>query len=174
MKKLLTNDTLRLRAIEPEDLSLLYMVENDTDIWWVGNQTVPYSRFALRQYLASTTNDIYADKQVRFVIERISDAKPLGLIDMFAFSPKNLRAEVGILIFEDNRNCGYAKGAIHLLSEYAKSQLQLHQLYAYVSVNNTFAKQLFLSADFSEVHYLKDWLKVSDTFSDVLFMQKIL
>ena len=30
---------------------------------------VPYSRYVLHNYLANTVNDIYVDKQVRFVID---------------------------------------------------------------------------------------------------------
>ena len=35
---------IRLRALEPEDLDVLYAIENDTTIWNVGNTNVPYSR----------------------------------------------------------------------------------------------------------------------------------
>lgn len=171
---LLKNEMVKLRAVEPEDIGLLYEAENDTQIWWVGDQNVPYSRFALKQYLQSATNDIYADKQVRFVIERKTDAHPVGLIDLFSFSPSHHRAEVGILVFESFRNQGYGTHALNLLAEYAIAQLQLHQLYAYVSVENDAACQLFQSCGFNKSHILKDWLKISDGFSDVLFMQKIL
>ena len=33
---------VRLRAIEPEDLDLLYTIENDTSLWNVGVTSVPY------------------------------------------------------------------------------------------------------------------------------------
>ena len=34
---LLSNDRVRLRALEPEDLELLYRWENDPELWEVGN-----------------------------------------------------------------------------------------------------------------------------------------
>ena len=39
---------ISLRALEPEDLELIYRLENDPDIWRWGTTTVPYSRFAVR------------------------------------------------------------------------------------------------------------------------------
>ena len=38
---------VRLRAMEPEDLDILYRIENDMSLWDVGNTNVPYSRYAL-------------------------------------------------------------------------------------------------------------------------------
>ena len=49
---------LKLRAIEPEDLDLLYRIENDTALWNIGTSNVPYSRYLLHDYVANATNDI--------------------------------------------------------------------------------------------------------------------
>lgn len=60
---------IHLRAIEPEDLDVLYNIENDTEVWNVSTTNVPYSRYILYDYIANTKNDIYADRQVRMMIE---------------------------------------------------------------------------------------------------------
>ena len=57
-KQWLTNGNIRLRAPEPEDLELLYKMENDTTLWSVGNSTQPYSRYTLRNYIEQTRNDL--------------------------------------------------------------------------------------------------------------------
>lgn len=54
---------VRLRALEPEDLDLLYTIENDRELWNIGNTNMPYSRFFLHEYIASVSGDIYTDKQ---------------------------------------------------------------------------------------------------------------
>ena len=72
-KRWLVGDNIRLRAPEPEDLELLYKMENDTTLWSVGNATLPYSRYTLRNYIEQTRNDIYAERQARFVIELAYD-----------------------------------------------------------------------------------------------------
>ena len=44
-----------LRAIEPEDLDLLYRIENDTALWNIGTSNVLYSRYLLHDYVAHAT-----------------------------------------------------------------------------------------------------------------------
>ena len=45
-------ENIRLRALEPEDLDWLYRIENDEHVWKWGNSNVPYSRYALKKYIA--------------------------------------------------------------------------------------------------------------------------
>ena len=59
---------VRLRAMEPEDLELLYQIENEPELWQVGCTNVPYSRYLLRDFITRSTGDIYTDKQVRLCL----------------------------------------------------------------------------------------------------------
>ena len=43
----LKNEKITLRSPEPEDLELMYTMENDTTLWSVGNATLPYSRYTI-------------------------------------------------------------------------------------------------------------------------------
>ena len=56
---------VKLRALEPEDLNFLYEIENDEMIWNVGLTNVPYSKNLLLDYIASSSGDIFSDKQVQ-------------------------------------------------------------------------------------------------------------
>ena len=47
----LSNDRIYLRAVEPEDMDVMYEMENDPSMWDISNFTVPYSRYVLRQYI---------------------------------------------------------------------------------------------------------------------------
>lgn len=40
----LSNDRIYLRAVEPEDMDVMYEMENDPSMWDISNFTVPYSR----------------------------------------------------------------------------------------------------------------------------------
>ncbi len=60
---------IRLRAPEPEDLEVMFRFENATDVWEMSNTTGPYSRFQLKQYIEQTQNDLFADRQLRLMIE---------------------------------------------------------------------------------------------------------
>ncbi len=167
------NDQIRLRPLEPEDLAILYTLENDTALWSVGCQNVPYSRYMLHQYIAESKGDIFVDKEVRLVVASGSDDEVLGLVDMFEFDPMHHRAQVGIVIRRTHRGKGYALQALLLLKSYAR-YLQIHQLYAYVSCRNEESLQLFRSAGFGVETRLSDWLFTGEGYEDALLMQSFL
>ena len=75
----LKDDAISLRTPEPEDLELMYAMENDTTLWSVGNTTLPYSRYTLRLYLEQSKQDLYAERQARFVIG-VEDGEAAGNI----------------------------------------------------------------------------------------------
>lgn len=161
---------ISLRAIEPEDLDLLYNIENDDSLWNVGATNVPYSRYVLRDYIANTASDIYADRQLRMIIEN-EKSETVGLVDLVNFDPRHFRAEVGIVIRKGFRGCGYAKETICVLQRYARNVLHLHQIYAYSDVNNNAALKLFEDVGFNRVSLLKDWLTTLDGYTDAILMQ---
>ena len=55
--------TVKLRALEPEDLEILYTIENTVSEWNVGASNVPYSRYVLRDDMAHNASDTHADHQ---------------------------------------------------------------------------------------------------------------
>ena len=82
MKSYLSNGTITLRAIEPEDIELLFSWENDPEIWEVSHTLVPYSKYILALYIKNADKDIYESKQLRLMIDT-SEGKTIGAIDLF-------------------------------------------------------------------------------------------
>lgn len=160
---------ISLRAIEPEDLDILYRIENDTSLWGVGLTNVPYSRYVLHEYIAEASGDIYTDKQVRLMIVRGDDV--IGMVDIVNFSPSHRRAEVGIVIRREHRRRGYAHAALREVITYARDILHLHQLYALAEASNTAALRLFETAGFGQKHLLKNWLYNGRQYHDAFFYQ---
>ena len=72
-KSYFCSERVRLRAMEPEDLEVMYAMENDSRTWDVTNFTVPYSRFVLKQYIENSECDMFADRQLRMMIVRAED-----------------------------------------------------------------------------------------------------
>ena len=164
---------IRLRAIEPEDLDLLYRIENDMSMWNVGTTNVPYSRYTLHDYIATSNDDIYADRQVRLVVED-GQAETVGMADLVRFDPQHQRAEIGIVILNDRRRMGYATAAINEMCRYALRVLHLHQLYAVVDTDNIAAVELFQKTGFEVQTELRDWLFDGRKYHDALMMQRFL
>lgn len=158
-----------LRAMEPEDLDEMYEIENDQDIWSVSNTNMPYSRFALHEYIASSSGDIYTDKQVRLIITNL-DKDFIGIIDLANFSPQHQRAEVGIVIRKLYRYEGYGQAALEELMEYAHTVLHIHQLYALVNVSNKYCVKLFQKVGFTLEAELSDWLFDGDNYHNAYLL----
>lgn len=172
MSSWLKDETMTLRAPEPEDLELMYAMENDTALWSVGNATLPYSRYTLRTYLEQSRQDLVAERQARFVIE-LSGGDCAGMVDLADYDPLNSRAEVCIGLLGAYREKGIASRALQLLCSYAAGRLHLHQLYAYVPQWNAGSIRLFEKCGFVYTATLKDWVRGKEGYSDVVLMQKI-
>jgi diamine N-acetyltransferase len=163
-----------LRALEPEDLEFIYRIENDENIWELSNTQTPYSKFLIRQYLENAHQDIYEAKQLRLAICKNDTFEAIGLIDLFDFDPRNQRAGIGIIIQNDvDRNNGFGKEALGLVIEYAFQQLQLHQLFANIGVENTASLALFTTFGFEKTGVKKDWNFTNNRFHDEAFFQLI-
>ena len=168
----LTKDSISLRAPETRDIALMYAIENETRLWLDTNSTFqPISRHFLSAYLASSNNDIYKDCQLRLVAEL--DNTTIGLVDLFDFSPRHLRAEVGIGIATKYRGKGYGEKILQILERYASETLFVHQLYAHVAESNVAANRLFAKLKYEKVGKLKEWIKIGIEYESVNLFQKI-
>ncbi|PKQ61089.1 GNAT family N-acetyltransferase [Labilibaculum manganireducens] len=172
--QILEGKSIRLRALEPTDLKLLYKWENDSTIWEVSHTLKPFSIFILKQYLESSHLDIFETKQLRLVIELIETNTPVGLIDLFDFDPFHQRAGIGILINDtENKNKGFASEALQILCNYAFSILQVHQLYCNITVSNEVSLRLFTKQGFEIIGNKKDWIRSKNGWMDEYSLQKI-
>jgi len=51
-------ENIILRALEPEDLSFIYIVENNVDNWDISETKIPFSKYLLHEYLQNIGDDI--------------------------------------------------------------------------------------------------------------------
>jgi len=170
---MLKNSKLKLRAVEPEDLDLMYLVENDTELWPCGQASVPFSYYALKRYIAESSNDIFQDRQLRLVIEA-ADGISVGFLDLQHYDPQHHRAEVGVVVVPEHQRQGLATEALRLLAEYASSHLGIHQLYALVPEGNDASAGLFQKCGYKKTAILQDWLSCPTGWQSVIVFQKTL
>jgi diamine N-acetyltransferase len=167
-------DKIKLRALEPEDLELLYNWENNLSYWVVSNTSSPFSKYTLKRYVENSHKSIYETGQLRLMIDHIDDKVSIGTIDIFDFDPFHMRAGLGILIAnEEYRRKGYATMALTCLTEYCFKTLQLHQLYCSIIANNCESIDLFRKIGFIETGVKKEWIKTSDGYLDEHIFQLI-
>lgn len=173
---MIASSDVRLRAAEPEDLELAYVLENDTELWPYGSNTMPFSRFALKQFLENTTGDIYADHQVRLTIERreVEDKwTPVGFADLFNFDPRHHRAEIGLALLPAWRGLNIGEQAVRLLMDYA-AIIDLHMIYAIIAVDNEKASRMFERLGFLASAQLCDWLWNGTSYIEARMWQAII
>ena len=169
----LSTGNITLRALEPEDLDFVYSIENDATMWDVSSVNVPYSRMCLQNYILTNSSDIYADKQLRLVVEN-TVKQPVGLLDLVNFDPRHSRAEVGIAIHQEFRHKGYAEEALRILINYSRDLLHMHQLYAIIPDDNNVSMHLFKVCGFKKIAVFDDWLATPQGFAKAVFLQMIL
>ncbi len=167
-------DKINLRALEPEDLELLYEWENTNSYWVISNTITPFSKYTLKRYLKNSHKSIYETGQLRLMIELEDSGKVIGAIDIFDFDPFHTRAGLGILIADTaERRKGYASMALRCTIEYCFDTLQLHQLYCNILGNNCESMDLFRKVGFKEIGVKRDWIKVPGGFLDEHLYQLI-
>lgn len=164
----------RLRALEPEDLDIMYGWENDTNVWRDSGTTAPFSRHVLSRLIEEQQFDIYATRQMRLVIEDVATRETVGAVDIFEFDPHNRRAGVGIIISPPFRQRGFALDALRALERYARDILHLHQLWCSIAEDNTASLALFARAEYEQCGRRREWLLTTNGTVDEILMQKIL
>ena len=167
-------EEIKLRAVEPEDLELLYEWENNNHYWIISNTVTPFSKYTLKRYIENSHKNIYVTGQLRLMIDILKSGRTIGTIDVFDFDPFHKRAGIGILIADEtSRRKGYASMALRCLTDYCFGTLLLHQLYCNILSNNRESMQLFVKQGFREIGIKKDWIKTSDGYIDEHMFQLV-
>lgn len=170
---ILTNDNIKLRALEPEDLPLLYKWENETSLWSIGNTRTPYSKYQIKQYIAQSNFDLVQNGLLKLIIEKNEGKEKIGIIDLFDFDVYHSRIEIGLLIIPTEQQKGYAKQSLQLAENYLFGLLHIHQIYAHITENNDRSKRLFLQNGYKHTCTLKEWIKTNKGYENILCFQKI-
>lgn len=170
---MIKGNRIYLRAVEPEDIDIIFAFENDEEYWKVSETTEPLSRFSIEQYVLTVGHDIYTSKELKLMICRNEDHKCIGSLDLFQFDPHHKRAGIGILIDRAFQNQGFASEALDLLLNFSFKVLQLHQLFCNILSDNQVSLSLFQSRDFNIIGIKKDWRLINNEWVDELFLQKI-
>ena len=157
------NELIRLRALEPDDVQVLYKWENDTEVWKVSNTIVPFSKYMLLQFIANQQRDIFETRQLRLIIE----SKQSGNIQL---SP--IHKDCGILIYDKrDQGQGYASQALSSLIRYGFQVLGLNQLYCDIPSHNIRSLALFKSKGFTVVGLKKEWTRTTSDWQDEYMLQ---
>lgn len=169
----LTGKNIYLRALEPEDLDILYRWENTSSLWIYGCTLAPFSKYTLREYIQNSSYDIYQTRQLRMMITLSENNETIGMIDLFDIDPHHERGAIGILIAPEYQGKGFGKESLQLMTEYAFGFLHLHQLYAHILQENEASLKLFTACGFIPCGLLNEWMRTEKGYKNVVIMQQI-
>jgi len=166
-------ENIKLRALEPEDIDVLFSIENDSSLWKYSNRNEPYSKYTLNKYIEIQNQDISESRQKRFVLSN-NKKNVLGFIDLFDFEPYHRRAGIGLVILSNYRNKGLGYKGLQLLEKHSKLYYNLHLLYANVAYENKLSNLLFKKMKYNLVGVKKKWNYYNNSFHDECLYQKLL
>lgn len=163
---------VRLRSLEVSDLDRMYLWENDMSLWNISGYTTPFSSEALSAFIdtSSRAESIFSSGQLRLIID--VDGVAAGCVDLFEFEPRDRRAGVGILVYEERfRRQGIALGALNELIDYAHKILNIENLWAHIPIENCPSVGLFERCGFTKSGVLRHWRLYDGVYSDVAVYQ---
>lgn len=169
---MLEDKKILLRAVEPEDLDVLFEWENNVALWDVGNTRQPYSRFALKEYISQIGTNIYESGQLRFMIVNKEDGGVAGTVDLFDFDMHHSRIAFGLFVDDAYKGKGIATSALRLIEGYIFDFLNVNQMYCHISTSNTASKKMFQKEKYEVNGVLKNWIRTLNGFEDVLVFQR--
>ena len=105
---MLNGSKILLRQPEIKDVDFILKIENDEKYWCLSGNTSPYSENDIKNFIITSTFDLFTDLQTRFVIEEKEYKLQVGLIDLFFYNEKNNDVACGIFICESHRRKNYA------------------------------------------------------------------
>lgn len=151
------NMQFRLRALEPSDTDLLYLWENDPEMWRFGFSPAPLSRHQIWEYINQYDADPLATGQLRLMMQQGSTT--VGAIDLYNIDIRNRHAFVGVMTAPAYRRCGYAHEALQQLVAYCRHNLGLRQIAATIADDNLQSLALFVKAGFEITARLPQWIR---------------
>lgn len=172
MNDILENGNIRLRAAEPSDLDFLFMLEREVADSSTTLSGGPVTRHMLWEYLQNYRADLYAERQIRFIIEDITLGKAVGTVDISDYEPHSRRGFAGLAILRSERRRGYGYEALELLCGFAR-HAGLHQLAAIISRENEASTGVFLKAGFKSCGMFRSWIRDGNRYVDGLLFQRL-
>lgn len=167
----LKGSLIQLRAVEKDDASSIFLWENNPANWKVSNTEVPFSLYDIHQLIEQQA-DIRKSGQLRLMIEKLPDVRPVGVIDLYDLNFKHGYAAVGILIASDaDKGKGFASEALSLFIDYCANILELRNLYCQIHGDNQSSIALFEKAGFFHAGTRKNWLRFKNQYFDELTYQ---
>lgn len=164
----LTGDKIRLRLMQEEDTDLIVQWRNNPRVRNNFIYQKPFTREGHENWVRTMVD---TGKVVQFIIENLTDGKPVGSVYFRDIDKEYSKAEYGIFIGEDSAvGKGFGSEAAHIAVEYGFEELGLHKIFLRVFADNAGAIRSYEKAGFIKEGYFKDDVCIDGRYKDLIFM----
>lgn len=161
--------TIRLRALERDDLGYVHRLSNDSKImsYWFEE---PYE--ALVELTDIYDRHVHDTRERRFVIESGSGIETVrsGIVELVEIDYIHRGAEFQIIVDPAQQGRGIAGTATRLALDYAFGVLNLHKVFLIVSTENEKAIHIYRKAGFVVEGELREEFFADGRYRDALRM----
>jgi RimJ/RimL family protein N-acetyltransferase len=166
---LLSDDTISLAPMLPQDFGLLFTWLNDADAAAMDVPYLPVSCLAYRDWLEKIGRD---SSQLLFSVRlRAQPEQALGFILFKNFQSVYRCAELGARIGQEcERGHGYGTRAVRLALSYAWNTLNLHRVSLQVFADNQRAQACYRNAGLIQEGLMRDGAFTGGQWRDVALM----
>ncbi|MGW1876026.1 GNAT family N-acetyltransferase [Streptomyces sp. NPDC001975] len=166
--RLTAGDSVLLRAWELGDLPLVREASSDDYIPLITTVPPTYSRaageaFVRRQWERASTGSGYP-----FVIVRIEDGRPLGMVGLWVRERGEGRASLGYWLAGSARGQGIAAEALRAVVRWALSDLRIPRLQLHVEPWNVASQRTAERVGFQREGLLRSWQQVGEERRDMI------
>jgi len=160
------NDKIRLRVVQPEDDN--YAEKLDSQAWAMASQemALPPMKKATKETDSEITIDI--NKPV-FSIENLN-GDYVGEIRFNDINERHGTFELGISIWRNHRNKGYAKAAVKILLDYAFNERRLNKCNVDCISCNSASISLWKSLGFKQEGVIREAFFFNGIFHDKIIL----
>lgn len=170
---LIADNRIILRAPEPDDVDALFLWENDLGMAESSVSGAPVSRLQVWNYVQGYDADPMTAGELRLIIADRTTGCRLGHIDLVEIDRRHARAGVAIYIAPEHRGTGTGTDAINLMTKYALTELDLHQLWAHVAADNAPSLAIFQKCGYTPAGRLRSWIKRRGRWIDAIMLQRL-
>lgn len=164
----LTGDKIRLRLMQEGDTDLIVQWRNNPRVRNNFIYQKPFTREGHENWVRTMVD---TGKVVQFIIEDLTDGKPVGSVYFRDIDKEYSKAEYGIFIGEDSAvGKGFGSEAAYIAVEYGFEELGLHKIFLRVFADNAGAIRSYEKAGFIKEGYFKDDVCIDGRYKDLIFM----
>lgn len=120
----LKGETIVLVPVTKEDMDFICSEEADTDLW----QYEEYVETDRQRILKKFTDRIEQNNVFDFIVKRVSDGEPIGVVYIWEYIFTRKSWEIGYVILPEYQGHGYCLESVNLLLSFAFNELEAHKV----------------------------------------------